>query len=72
LRRSGVDPLASDEELVESWRAERLIAAGYPDEVALALAADVDVELAVAEGLLEHGCPLRTALRILAPLPERK
>lgn len=66
-RRHGIDPAATDDELVESWRAERLIAVGYPDEVALALAADREVDLGVAEALLEHGCPLRTALRILAP-----
>lgn len=69
MRRQGYDPQASETEVVEAWRAQRLIDAGYPDEVALVLAADRDVDIAVAAGLLDHGCPLKTALQILAPLP---
>ena len=51
---------------VRSWRLERLIAAGYPRDAALALSERSDVDLHVAAQLLERGCPVDTALRILA------
>lgn len=68
LRPCGVDPELPELVLVEAWRADRLLAAGFPDEVAVALAADHGVDVHVAVGLLEQGCPLVTALRILAPV----
>jgi hypothetical protein len=50
---------------VEAWRTEVLEHAGYPTKIALALAADPHVDLHQAVQLLEHGCPVLTALRIL-------
>jgi hypothetical protein len=50
---------------VVSWRIERLLAAGYDGESALVLALDRDVDLHEAVSLLERGCPVDTALRIL-------
>lgn len=50
---------------VRSWRLESLIAVGYPHDDALALSERTDVDLHLAAWLLEHGCPIETALRIL-------
>lgn len=47
------------------WRIRQLSRAGYPAAVCLILADDADVDLHVAVGLLEHGCPVATAARIL-------
>jgi hypothetical protein len=50
---------------VRRWRLETLIAAGYPRHDALALSERTDVDLHRAVQLLECGCPVETALRIL-------
>jgi hypothetical protein len=50
---------------VTSWRAERLLEAGYDAEAALVLALDGDVDLHQAVSLLERGCPPDVALQIL-------
>ena len=50
---------------VRSWRFESLIAAGYPHDEARALSERSDVDLHLAARLLERGCPIETALRIL-------
>jgi len=50
---------------VTSWRIERLTAAGYPEDAALVLALDREVDLHRAVSLLERGCPPDTALQIL-------
>jgi hypothetical protein len=52
-------------EQVERWRAERLKRAGYPAEGATALAARHDIDLHYAIDLVEGGCPVDVALRIL-------
>ena len=52
-------------ERIESWRLEELERAGYPREAAEELAARHDVDLHLAVDLLEHGCPVALALRIL-------
>lgn len=52
-------------EQVERWRAERLKRAGYPSDGAVALAARHDVDLHRAIELLESGCPVEIALKIL-------
>jgi hypothetical protein len=54
-----------EHERVERWRAEALERAGYGAAAAAKLAARPDVDLHHAIGLLEHGCPPETALRIL-------
>jgi len=60
-------PQIQDPELeqVERWRAERLKRAGYPADGATELAARHDVDLHFAIDLVESGCPVETALRIL-------
>ena len=50
---------------VEAWREEVLLAAGYPQKIAYCLAQDPDIDLHHAAALLEHGCPVLTAMRIL-------
>lgn len=61
------DTLTGETELerVERWRTEALALAGYPVDVAVALAANPDVDLHQACELLERGCDLQTALLIL-------
>lgn len=56
------DPPFAD---VIQWRREKLVEAGYPQEEALVLAERNDVELHRALDLLERGCDVATALRIL-------
>ena len=55
-----------DEELsILSWRIWVLDRAGYDEGDAVLLASVRDVDLHLAAGLLERGCPPETALRIL-------
>jgi hypothetical protein len=55
----------TEAERIERWRAEELERAGYEPLQAAELAARNDVDLHLAVDLLERGCPLETALRIL-------
>jgi hypothetical protein len=50
---------------IERWRAEELERAGYGRRHAAELAARHDVDLHLAVDLLERGCPVETAVRIL-------
>lgn len=50
---------------VELWRYEQLVAAGFPAGAAFILATSPDVDLHAAVELLEHGCPVKVALKIL-------
>jgi hypothetical protein len=58
-------PVEDRDARVLRWRAERLIAAGYDGESALVLAFDTTVDLHQAIDLVERGCPVATAVRIL-------
>ena len=60
LERLGV---SSDE--IVLWRVEQLERAGYPAGAAALLAAHLEVDLHAAVDLVETGCPVQTALRIL-------
>ena len=55
----------TETERIERWRAEELERAGYEPLQAAELAARNDVDLHLAVDLLERGCPIDTALRIL-------
>ena len=55
----------TEAERIERWRAEELERAGYEPMSAAELAARQDVDLHLAVELLERGCPVDTALRIL-------
>ncbi len=54
-----------DSDGVLAWRFEQLLAAGYEGRSAARLARDRAIDLHVAVALLERGCPVETALRIL-------
>jgi hypothetical protein len=55
----------TEDELILSWRLERLQHAGYDNLQALEIALRGDVDLHLATELLDRGCPPATALRIL-------
>jgi hypothetical protein len=57
--------LETEVERVERWRAEELMRAGYHPGAAADLAMRPDVDLHLAIGLLERGCPADLAVRIL-------
>ena len=52
-------------EAILRWRFDELVRAGYDVGSALMLASHVEVDLHQATGLVRHGCPTDTALRIL-------
>jgi hypothetical protein len=52
-------------ERIERWRAQELERAGYEPRSAGRLAVRHDVDLHLAIGLLERGCPVDLALKIL-------
>ena len=54
-----------DEQDVLEWRFDQLLRSGYAEDDAAELAARADVDLRVAERLLEQNCPRELALRIL-------
>ncbi len=51
-------------ELVQRWRFEELVRAGYTIPDALELAVHTEIDLHWAAGLVRNGCPSGTALRI--------
>jgi len=51
-----------------SWRAERLLAAGFASALARQLADDARVDVHELLGLIDRGCPPHLAARIVAPL----
>ncbi|MGE5275244.1 MAG: hypothetical protein ACM3QU_15960 [Verrucomicrobiota bacterium] len=57
--------IETETERIERWRAAELERAGYESLQAAELAARHDVDLHLAVDLLERGCPVDTALRIL-------
>jgi hypothetical protein len=54
---------------VVSWRRCRLVEAGFPPDLAGALAADLQVDVHELLALVDQGCPPDLAARILSPLP---
>jgi hypothetical protein len=59
----GLDP-------IESWRAERLRAAGFPAGLARRIACDPAYDLHAVLELMDRGCPAELAVRILAPIEQ--
>ena len=55
----------TEAERVERWRAEELMRAGYDALAAADVAARTEIDLHTAVELLERGCPVDLALRIL-------
>jgi len=59
-------PIFIDDDVrVLDWRIEELLRAGFPELLALELAATIEVDLHTAVELTERGCPPETAARIL-------
>jgi hypothetical protein len=59
-------PIFVDDDIrVLDWRIEELLRAGFPELIALELAATTQVDLHAAVRLVERGCPAETAARIL-------
>ena len=56
----------TEAERVAAWRFEVLVRTGYSPAQARKLAAELDVDLRLAERLLADGCPPDVAARILA------
>jgi hypothetical protein len=73
--RGVVGPPASEDDLqrpseaegVYAWRNARLLALGVAQDTAMLLGAHPTFSVQELEGLLEAGCPLNTAVRILWP-----
>jgi hypothetical protein len=55
----------TEQERVESWRAEELVRAGYTPTDAVALAGRHDIDLHRAVELMQLGCPYELAIDIL-------
>ena len=66
--RSGTD--ASAISPVAQWRRERLLAAGFPADLAARLAEDCATDLHAVLELVDRGCPPALAARILAPIDD--
>lgn len=58
-------PPAKAVDPVRKWRFDELLRAGYPRREATLLSGVREVDLHEAVRLLEDGCPVETALRIL-------
>ena len=54
---------------VRAWRRCRLLEAGFPADVAEAVAADPRYDLHALLQLADRGCPPELAVRIVSPLP---
>jgi hypothetical protein len=54
----------TEQELVERWRAEELMRAGYPEELAEKMSVRADIDLHRALDLLGEGCPAELAAAI--------
>jgi hypothetical protein len=55
----------TEDERVIRWRMEQLANAGYTWACAMVVAANRDIDLHQAVGLVRRGCPVETAVRIL-------
>ena len=53
---------------VAEWRRQQLVGSGFPMQVAARLARDARYDLHALIELVERGCDVELAVRILAPL----
>jgi hypothetical protein len=63
-------PSRSSDQIV-GWRIARLRAAGFPKHIACDVARDRAYDLHALLELVDRGCPVELAARILAPLDDR-
>jgi hypothetical protein len=66
VRRNAIESPEAD--AVVLWRTGRLKEAGFPSELAEALARDCAYDLHAVLELVDRGCPPELAVRILGPL----
>ena len=66
IRLEPEEELSGEALVVRRWRFDQLAGLGFALEAAAALARDARVDLAQARRLVELGCPLPLAARILA------
>jgi len=59
-----------DLDSIVGWRARRLVRAGLDRAAAERIAANPDYDLHAVFELVDRGCPVELAVRILAPLDE--
>jgi hypothetical protein len=67
--KQGMNTCPSEPVDVRAWRSCRLLEAGFPSDLAAALAAG-HVDLHALLELVDAGCPPDLAARILAPMDE--
>ncbi|HET8558795.1 MAG TPA: hypothetical protein VFL58_15925 [Gaiellaceae bacterium] len=60
------DIVESEAERVERWRTSELMRVGFPGDDAVVLGARFDVDLHDAIALVQRGCPVDLAIRILS------
>jgi hypothetical protein len=60
------DIVETEAERVERWRTSELMRVGFPGDDAVVLGARVDVDLHDAIALVQRGCPVDLAIRILS------
>jgi hypothetical protein len=60
------DIVESEAERVERWRTSELMRVGFPGDDAIVLGARFDVDLHDAIALVQRGCPVDLAIRILS------
>jgi hypothetical protein len=66
--RSKLIPPQSEWERRIAWREQRLLEAGFPRSTAQRLGPDMRFDLHALFELVDRGCPLDLAVRIVAPL----
>ena len=59
------DIVETEAERVERWRTSELMRVGFPGDDAVVLAGRFDVDLHDAIALVQRGCPVDLAIRIL-------
>jgi hypothetical protein len=57
---------------VVCWRREQLVESGFPLALAAMVAKDTEYDLHALIGLVERDCPPDLAVRILAPLEDKR
>lgn len=70
LHRSCPGP-ASGSGAVATWRRDRLVEAGFGQELAMRLSTTPGIDLHALLNLVDRGCPPELAAKILEPLTER-
>jgi hypothetical protein len=68
--RNDIGELVQEHRRVVAWRVDRLRDAGFPPELAGAVARDVRYDVHALLDLTDRGCPAELATRILRPVED--